>query len=249
MNNINRVLQTLGFSKNEAAIYFALVKYGELSISSIATKAEVNRRNVYDSVQRLIEKGVVFEILERNETRLQAVDPNKLREIVEEKERLLTSILPDLNKLHSAHPEERAVYIYRGVEGWRNYMRDILRLGEDFYCIGGKGAWLDSRLSSFTPQFLKEAKRKKISYYHLFDSEVKEVQHEIVKNVGKNFRFLPAEFSTPVSVDIFGNRVNICSELKIGGVEDDMTVTVIVNSAVAEAYRTWFKFMWEACPQ
>jgi hypothetical protein len=49
-------------------------------------------------------------------------------------------------------------------------------------------------------------------------------------------------------VDVFGDHVNILSNGKIGGFDEDFSFTVIVNPQIAEAFRTWFKFMWEACP-
>ena len=242
------VFQQLGLSKNEARIYETLLIAGELSIGQIATKSQVNRRNVYDSMNRLLEKGLVFEILESRESRYQAVDPEKLRELIKEKEKILLDILPDLNRFYKEKPHNDAVYIYRGIEGWRNYMRDIIRLGEDFYCIGAKGAWWEPRLQHFMPQFKKEAKRKKIGYYHLFDNEIKELGHEVLKNVGDNYKFFPKGYSTPAAIDFFGDRVNICSTLHVGGVADDVSITVIVNPVIANSMRTWFKFMWDFCP-
>ena len=243
------VFQQVGLSKNEARIYEALLRAGELSIGEIAVKSQVNRRNVYDSMHRLLEKGLVFEILESRESRYQAVDPEKLRELIQEKEQMLLDVLPELNRLHGSNPQKEAVYVYRGVEGWRNYMRDIIRLGEDFYCIGAKGAWWEPRLQHFMPQFQREAKRKGIGYYHLFDHEVKEAGHEVLQNVGGNYKFLPKGYSTPAAIDFFGDRVNICSTLHVGGVAEDVTIAVIVNPVVAEAFRTWFRFMWDFCPE
>lgn len=239
-------LKSIGLTQNEALIYQSLIRFGELSVSGIAAKARVNRRNVYDSIQRLLEKGLVFEILEARESRYQAVDPGKLRELIQEKEQRLLAILPALDAMHQQNQAQESVYIYRGVEGWKNYMRDIVRMGEDVYVIGGKGSWLDPRLAEFTPQFARELERKKIKINHLFDHEVKASQHEIISKVAKNYRFFPQGYSTASCVDIFGDRVNIGSPIFLGGIETDLTITVIVNQPVANAFRTWFRFMWDS---
>jgi sugar-specific transcriptional regulator TrmB len=242
-------LQGLGLAKNEARIYETLIRYGELSVGQIAAKSHVHRRNVYDSINKLVERGLVFEIVERRENRYQAVEPNKLRELIHERELGLTAILPGLEALYSQGARSQAVYIYRGVEGWKNYMRDILRLGEDFYCIGAKGGWMDKRVMKLFPSFIKEAERKKIRYFHLFDHEVQSSGHDIVKYVGKDFKFLPEGYSAPASLDIFGNRVNIVSNIHLGGVEEDMWFAVVVNQRIADAFRIWFKLIWDLCPQ
>lgn len=243
------IFQKLGLSKNEARIYESLLRHDELSVGEIAVKSQVNRRNVYDSMLRLLEKGLVFEILEGREARYQAVDPEKLRTLIQEKETMLLGVLPELNQLYAIKPHKEAVYVYRGIEGWRNYMRDILRLGEDFYCIGAKGAWWEPKLKHFMPQFQAEAKRKGIGYYHLFDHEVKQQNHEVLKHVGEHYKFLPEGYSTIGAIDCFGDRVNISSKLHIGGVAEDMTITVIVNPTIADSVRTWFQFMWDFCPE
>ena len=103
------------------------------------------------------------------------------------------------------------------LKGGRNYLRDIVRVGEDFYCIGGKGAWMDEKVMDYFPQFVKEAEKKKIKYHHLFDYEVKETGHDITKYVGEHYKFFPKEFSAPASIDIFGDRVNIVSDIHLGG--------------------------------
>jgi sugar-specific transcriptional regulator TrmB len=244
------IFQQLGLPKNESKIYETLLKEGELSVGNISLKSKVHRRNVYDSIGRLIEKGLVFEIIQSRENRYQAVEPAKLMELVQEKQQLLESILPGLETLYRSKSIDQGVYIYRGVEGWKNYMRDILRIKQDFYCIGAKGAWMDQRLQHFFPSFIKEANKAKINYYHLFDYEVKSSIHDITKNVGKNFKFLPEGYSTANSVDIFGSHVNITSNIHVGGIhETDFSMTVIVNQQIADAFRIWFKFMYDFCPK
>ncbi len=245
----NEVLEQLNLAKNEARIYETLLREGESSIGKIAIKSQINRRNVYDSMNRLIEKGLVFEIVLRNENRYQAVDPHKLMEIVREKEQMLTNIMPELERLYTGTPNTDQVFIYRGPEGWKNYMQDILRVGKDAYFIGAKGGWLDQRVKNFFPDFIREADRKGIKFHHLFDHEVKETVPEIIPLIGQSYRFMPKGYSAPASVDIFGDHVNIISGIKLGGLEETFSVTVIVNSQIADAFRLWFKLIWDFCPK
>lgn len=243
------IFQQLGLAQNEARIYEILLQEGESSIGQIATKSKVHRRNVYDSISRLIEKGLVFEILEKKENRYQGVDPKKLMELIQEKEHMLAKIMPALEKLYVGTPQKESVYIYRGPEGWKNYMRDMLRLGQDAYFIGAKGGWLDSRVKNFFPQFIKEAERKKLKFHHLFDWEVQIECPHILRYVGKSYKFLPKGYSAPAAIDIFGDHVNIISGIRLGGMAEEFSVTVIVNQKIADTFRIWFKFMWDMCPK
>lgn len=237
-------LQELGLAKNEARIYETLLHEGELGVGDISTKSHVHRRNVYDSLNRLIEKGIVFEILQKHENHYQAVEPQKLIELIQEKEERLRGIMPGLEKLYKSKPHKNEVYIYRGVEGWKNYMREIIRIGEDNYTIGGKGSWTDEKISGFLNQFLKQAEKKHIKFHLLFDHEVKTTNHKILKLLGPNYRFLPKGFSASSSMDIFGDHIAIISENKLGKFDKDIIFTVIVNQQIADSFRTWFKLLW-----
>ena len=242
------VFQYLGLAQNEAKIYETLLIEGESSVGDIAKKSKVHRRNVYDSLNRLIEKGLVFEIIQHRENRYQAVNPDKLMEIVQEKENMLSRVMPDLQKLYKNSPHQDEVYIYRGPEGWKNYMRDMLRVADEAHFIAAKGAWLDARVKNFFPQFIKETKKKNMKFHHLFDYEVQTECPKILPYIGKDYKFFPKGYSAPAAIDIFGNHVNILSGIKIGGFVEEFSFTVIVNQQIADAMRIWFRFMWDFCP-
>ncbi|MDD5031918.1 MAG: helix-turn-helix domain-containing protein [Patescibacteria group bacterium] len=241
-------LQELGLSPNEAKIYEALLGLNQAGVGEISSKAEIHRRNVYDAINRLIDKGLIFPILSKGENIYSPVDPGKLLELVKEKETSLNKILPDLKKLYENKAGTQEAYIYRGVEGFKNYLRDILRVGEDVYMIGAKLGWFDPRLKNFIDSFLKEAKRKKIKFFHIFDAEVKEKGRETLPLLGTDYKFLPPEFSTNSAIDIFGDYVVTFTGLKLYKIDEEVTLFVMKDGKLAESYRIWFKFMYDMCP-
>ncbi|USN87390.1 MAG: TrmB family transcriptional regulator [Candidatus Nomurabacteria bacterium] len=245
------ILQTLGLAKNEAKIYETLIRRGNSSVSTISEKSGVHRRNVYDSLNRLMEKGLVIEVVDSKENIYQAVEPRKLQEILAEKTKQLEAALPSLDKLYFSTPSEYRVQTYRGKEGWKQYMRDILLVEKPFYSIAAQGAWLDERVTNFIPGFLTGLKKKKIKMYHLFDYEVKAASHPIIQHVGKHYKFLPKKYATTSGIDIFGDRVNIMHHQYLGqvGEVDEIMFTVIQNQNLADSFRTWFQYMWDFCPE
>src|SRR3989338_2308965 len=100
-----------------------------------------------------------------------------------------------------AKEESTAAYLYKGIEGFKNYLRDILKTKETVYFIGAKAFWLDERLQHLLPGFERERKRLGIKYMHLFDAEIKTQKPEILKVVGKPYKFLPKNYSSLTSVD------------------------------------------------
>ena len=56
---IEKALQSLGFTKNDSKVLLTLCKYKILSPADIAKHSSVDRARVYDSLNRLIEKGFI----------------------------------------------------------------------------------------------------------------------------------------------------------------------------------------------
>ncbi|MBD3193581.1 MAG: hypothetical protein GF317_00895 [Candidatus Lokiarchaeota archaeon] len=56
---IEKALQELGFTKNDSKVFLTLAKYKVLSPADIARHSDVDRARVYDSLNRLIEKGYI----------------------------------------------------------------------------------------------------------------------------------------------------------------------------------------------
>jgi sugar-specific transcriptional regulator TrmB len=52
MTQFKNTLESLGLAKNEARIYEALLREGELGVSDISLKSGVHRRNAYDSLNQ-----------------------------------------------------------------------------------------------------------------------------------------------------------------------------------------------------
>jgi predicted transcriptional regulator len=242
-------LQDLGLSPNEAKIYEALLTYGGSSVSTISLRAKVHRRNAYDSIHRLMEKGLIYEVFSEGETIYEAVEPSKLMEIIKEKERQLDTILPQLHEAFHEHKAHQRAYIYKGMEGMKNYLREALRTGQDMYEFGAKGGWFDPRMLTFTEWFLAEARKKNMKFHHIFDWEVREKLPSAPKAVGKPYKFTPPEYSSQSAIEVYGDRVVTFTGLSLGKLEDDLTIFVIVSPKLAESYRTWWQFMWDALPE
>ncbi len=242
-----QILEELGLSPNEARIYESLIERGESSISEIAVNAKIHRRNAYDAMQRLINKGLCFQIFSTGENTYNAVDPDKLTELLTERQDRLLGILPGLKKKFNASFTAEEAYIYRGLEGQKNIWRDVLRVGEDSYAIGAKAAWFDPRIEAARKAFFKEANRKKIKFIQLFDHEVKtqlpNFPHHFPGDL--KYRILPKEASTSSHIQVFGDYVVTYTGVTIGKIDENVVIFVLKSKKLAESYRTWFWCMWE----
>lgn len=243
-------LQKLGFSVNEAKIYKALLALKEASVGQISSKTRIHRRNIYDTLKRLEDKGLIFPILEKGENRYTPADPEILNEFLKQEENSLKKILPEMEKRYIKRQDVEEAYIYRGVEGFKNYMRDILRVGKEAYFIGAKFGWFDPRLKAFTEDFMRKAKQKGIKFYHVFDQEVQEkAPKSILKSLGKDYRFLPQKYATDSAIDIFGDYVVTFTGIRYKKIADDVRLFVMRGQRLAASYKLWFQFLYDYCPK
>jgi len=243
------LFEQIGLSPNEAKIYECLLENRKATVSTISLKANVHRRNVYDALNRLIEKGLVFRIIGEGENRFEAVNPQKLMEVLKEKEHALEKSLPDLHKLFTREPAGEAVFIYKGLEGYKNYRRDLLRVGKEVCFLGAKALWRTPSISpSLHQEFKREFAKKKIQYKTLFDPRVPEELPEALKDVGGEIKVLPKGYETVGVVDIFGDRIATFTSEGVGNFGENGSIIIMINKQLADSYRTWFNLIWDLCP-
>ena len=240
------LLQEIGLSLNESKVYDALLALKEASVQEISNKSKVHRRNVYDSLNKLMEKGLVSEYFETAGKHFKVINPNMLLELLKEKEEKLNKFLPAMQEVVKVDEKEEA-YFYKGIHGFKNYLQNILDTKETVYFIGAKAFWLDKRLKHFLPNFERERKKRKIKFKHLFDYEVKESRPEILKHVGKPYKFMPKKYSSPTAVDIFGPYVVTFVGVKPGELDADPLMFVMKSRRLADGYRKQFQFIWDHC--
>lgn len=249
MNMNQEILESLGLSPNEAKMYESLVEKGESSVSDIALAAGIHRRNAYDAIQRLTSKGLCFQIVSTGENLYNAVDPDKLTELLAERQTQLARILPGLKTKFTHRVASEEAYIYRGLEGQKNVWRDILRVGETVHSLGGKGGWYDPRLETARAAFLKEAKRKDMQVYTMYDHEIRKDSDFIKKLDAEahlhHHRFLPKDYSTNSMIEIFGDYVVTYTGVKQAGLDENIVFFVIRSAALANSHRTWYRYMWD----
>ena len=118
-------LLKIGLTGGEAKVYLALSELGSSTVGPIVKKSKVAYSNIYDILNRLIEKGIVSFIIKNKTKYFQAASPSNLvqyldkkqEEIAQERE-ALKKILPDLEKLQEIKSKQEAE-VFIGKRGLR----------------------------------------------------------------------------------------------------------------------------------
>ena len=105
-------LTSIGLSQGEAKVYGALLEIGVCSLQSIHEKTAIDRRNIYDIINKLVEKGLVSYTVEKGRKKFQITHPNKLldfidcqKDVIKEREGEVRQHLPNLISLFSQKKE------------------------------------------------------------------------------------------------------------------------------------------------
>lgn len=240
-----KVLEELGLSPNEAKIYETLLSAGKVSINALAVESNVHRRNVYDSIDKLVKKGLASEEFIKGVKYVRAVNPARLLDIVREKEAKVSSVMPELEEMFRRISRKDEAAIYRGIEGFKNYLNDILEVNETVHFIGAKAFWLDERLKYFLPKFDRQRIRQGICFRHIYDHEVRTMSPEILALRMNEYKFFPPEYSSSMAIDIFGDHVVTFYGVSPGHLAAEPVQFTVVSEKLSDGYRKYFNFMWE----
>lgn len=235
------ILEELGLSEAEAKVYLTLLETGSTLAGPIIKKTGLHRGTTYQILQRLKEKGLVSSVIKGKKQYFQAVDPDRLMDVLKEREEKLQEILPDLKAKLEASKEKQEVTVYYGVKGIRSVMDKMLeeiRNGE-YYDFGVSGLFRDV-MKHYWDLWQKKKRKYKIKSYVIFNEELKKKNPKLLKDYYGQARFHPKEFSSITDTMIYKDTII----LFIWTAKPPIAV-LIKNKENAQSYKNQFKLMWK----
>ena len=238
------VLTKIGLTKNEIKVYTTLLKLGSALAGEITSYSGVHRRNVYDSIERLIEKGLVSFVVINNRKWFKAADPSRLLVVIDEqKNRLdisreeIEKLIPQLRTLPNIKEKQDVLY-FKGKEGIKTVYEGILAAGKSY--IGyGPGIHIDSLLKNYFEHYVQRRIQSKIHLRMIWDEASRGKPY--TKTPLMESKFIPNEMSSYTASRIYGDKVAIFLFS-----EEQPIAIVIENKTIAEGYRKYFEVMWKA---
>lgn len=200
-----RILQEAGLSNTEAKVYIALLELGSALAGEITKKSEVNRTNVYDALERLIEKGLVTYVISANRKVFEPVGPERLQELLEDKQEKLNSVMPELRLMHETSKVKEEATIFKGRKGIKTVFDDVLKDKKEIFGYGAQ-----SRFADMFPAYQKHWNKKRSELgINLSMIWTERVRGKKLKEGLKliKMRFLPASYDFPSTILVYGDKV------------------------------------------
>jgi len=234
MRRINKILEKIGFTPTEVKVYLALIKIGESKVSEISKESQVNRTYTYDALKKLLEKGLISYVIEANKKWFKAINPERLKEYIKEKEEDLKNILPQLKTLYKLPKTKHKVSLFYGYKGIKSVFQEMVREGKTNYVMDSEGQF-DDRMPWYAPHFIRQIEKNNIKIKHMVR------RGREVKKPSKTTEVRHISKKTPSQgvINIFGDKVAIIIW------SEKPEAVMIENKALADSFKDYFNILWK----
>lgn len=229
------LLENLGLTKSEIKVYLTLLELNSASVAAIAEKSSLYRRNVYDSLAKLMKKGLVsFATVEKRRV-FNVADPQRLVEFIDLRKKEVQVLLPELKAIYKAPPVLDEVMVFKGKEGLKTIFENIIKAKLDYDKFGAGEKFKDF-LPYYYSQYQKRKTENTIKCRAIYSEN--ERQEEFVKEFIGEVRFLPKTFTNLSTTIVYGGKVAII-------IWKENPFGIIINSKeVAESHKGYFELLW-----
>lgn len=229
-----------GLTSREIKVYLALLEIGLTTTGPLVKKAGVSNSKIYETLERLINKGLASFVIISKIKHFQASDPQMLLRFLEYRKSEVEQIIPFLRrKQHLAKTKQESV-VYEGLRGVKASFENVLsslQEGDEYY-VFTLGEELGSlQLQRFFKKFHKRRREEGIGIKLIAYDKLRPIFAEHYKECGLNVRY--TNLKLPTGIFIYGDNV-------LTTVWNDLPSAFVISSKDnADRYRVFFKDVWK----
>lgn len=248
------ILNQIGLTEREAAIYLAAIDTGGGTVSELAKEAEIERTGIYYHINNLISDGLLTVAARGKRTTYLPVDPDKLHQLWERKHNNLESILPRLQEQFSREAGHTIVEYFQGIEDVNKFYDRLYAILQEMtppentlYILGQSFKSVTSHNKEFlkfiapkeqlnivTKVILNESQRRKDG-----DAGIRDPYIATRYNLpAAKIRYISDRFNYPSAVVIMGNKIALIDYR-------NFIYSIHENKNMATTWKLFFDFIWE----
>jgi sugar-specific transcriptional regulator TrmB len=204
-------------------------------VHEIKKVTQMHRTTIYDFLDSLLNKGLVSSVKENNVTLYHAKRPEKLLNFLKEKERNLRKILPELANIEQTKKEKVQVCVYKGFEGFKYLLTDIINEGKELISFGVDESIFEENFPDAMQWFFQQERAQKMRERILVSEKAKFCYS--YKHI--HYKFIPKDYFVSVPTLVYGNKVaNV-----IWG--EPITIIIVESTALAKSHKKHFELLWK----
>lgn len=236
-------LKEFGLTDKEIKVYLACLKLGTALVQDIAKEAKTYRTYTYEILKSLKEKGLVSYIIKSGKQYFEVAKPEKLLNILKEKEQKIQKLMPQLEAVYKSVVEKPKIEVYEGKEGIKTIIDDLISIGKDILVYGSTKKQL-SLLNFYFPNYIKRRVKASIKIKILTErSKETEEQKKRDKEELRETRFFPQGTDLPTAINIYDNKIAILS------LEKEILGIIIESENIANTQRMIFNLLWKSAEE
>lgn len=246
MEDLKKQLSGLDLNDKEAKVYLAILNIGKCNVTDIAKKAGLKRTSLYEYLESLLKKGLIYKTIGKKRTYYSPEAPAKIINMldqkkveIEEKKEKMTLLIPELEKIYSEAYKKPLVSFFEGKEGLREIYWKILDTHQTIYSIFSPDSFFNLFSEKENHALLKLLYNKGGTLRSLVE-KTKEPRPELKKTEYKKFiqsKELPENFKFETDLLVTNNVTALISFKTLIGV-------LIEDEAIANLQRNFIKNIW-----
>jgi sugar-specific transcriptional regulator TrmB len=231
------VLHDLGLSKNEIEAYLRLLELGPATAVSVAKATKLHRPNVYDALERLVQKGLVAYFTQEKTKYYEVVEPEQLMTLLKAKESQLHQIIPELKIMRLQAKPQSSIAIFEGISGARKVWMDMITDTKELYLLGAPKDLVKMIGEAWVYDWHLVREKRKVMFYHIVNEDYYPHRIKIIRNFKHTrIKFLPKQYNAPHGIFINDHGVAFLF------IEPLVTIKMY-KPEVAKSFKSYFKLM------
>jgi len=237
-------LEKLGLNKNEAKVYYELLKIGSSTASNLVKQMGIHRNIIYDNLEKLIAKGLVSYIVEESKKLFIPQEPSAILEYLDKKEEEITAereiakkMILEIKNLKGSKQIEQEAQVFRGIKGMKKVLSEVL-ISKENMVIGMTNKSTELLGETYWKNYNAKIRDKKIKERLLLNSDFEDI-YAFEKNKRVQAKSLPNELDQITEIVLFDEKVAIF-------VYSEKPLVLLINdSALYQTYLQQFEFLWK----
>ncbi len=159
------IFKELGFSEREIKVYTALLELGLTKVGPIASRSKLQHSKVYQTLDKLIEKGLVSYIVVSKTKHFQASDPQEILNIIEERKKRFENVLKELKEKQKYSDSKQIAIVHEGFKSMKalfSRIAESLSKNDHYWAFAFRDGYDNSAITQMLVKFHEKLREKKI---------------------------------------------------------------------------------------
>jgi len=237
-----KLLKECGLTQNESLIYLALLKIGKAKSGEIVRASGISGGKIYETLYKLIDKGLVKSVSENKVKNFIANEPSTLISYIKEKEKLLhekehelEKIIPELKSMRLTDKKLETVSLIKGFRGIREIIYSSLEKSKSIKIMGVTSK-KDEKYNNFWMNWHRERIKLKKKAKILFSERNNEYWDFFRKSPYTELKEM-LHF-TPSAIMMIDDNSFIYSY------DEEFTCIHILSKPISDSFSSFFDDLW-----